>query len=775
MQSNLKIYHSALQSNRDKLQNELMSLSVGNKDLQERLRGYSNSFAQEKQKGEVLKDGIITERRRSFRLQKELDQTANTAEALAKRLDAGSKSTERQKDDHHSKRTSIYAPHTSQNTQSSFVEGDSTISKKKGGSDVLPISLRRQSSTHRTASLNSADVSEIGKEDADNISVEMLSNRYPRETESGGGSLTKLETRANNNKENNDIDGNNLKSSSTQAAQAGSKRASIRASNPHSLRSASNPRGSAAASTNSITDETSSVQESDNHSQVAGAVVNLLDQTEEIEKKQRPKGKIFKGGYNQTRRASMMASSKPLLGAREGLIGTSTFGGKNVNFGRTMSKLTDSVMEDPQGVILEQANEADFEMSQEMEKKARTRTSIKMILTDESKKADPEGIHILEKFFDQQDLSPVKRQSILEFINLVTKSTDDSPNRFESIAQTFLMQKTLESTPGFDQEIRGFGMAVRKNSIRATSMKSLSKLNNLVQEHTASQQNMKTEPWVEQLPQDMHSKKLMPIAPQNEFIIKTSRQEYREESPPKTERSHQILTKINENLQQLSETKTDRPMTVSRYGSTERSRPITSEFTRIRFNGMQSREGSRPKTNASSGMRKTGMANPNPGPSGWSILEALQGQQNPNNFDALNEEEDAERIHDGVNQFGSLQIDLNVISKTQEKPNEETLVKLYEHINADPSLKRQIHSIIRETIKVSKIENEKENVLETFQTFKKYYENLMTGHSKCGNDCIHLRRFYSKLKFNPTAPSNRQPMAIPVSVIKQPVFNCQKL
>ena len=92
--------------------------------------------------------------------------------------------------------------------------------------------------------------------------------------------------------------------------------------------------------------------------------------------------------------------------------------------------------------------------------------------------------------------------------------------------------------------------------------------------------------------------------------------------------------------------------------------------------------------------------------------------------------------------------------------------------------------IMQETIKVSKIDgggdlgtlNTEGNVLENFQVFRKYFENTMEQHqNKCGDNCIHLQRFYEKLRFDPVVQvSNRRPMAIPVSVIKQPVFNFQK-
>lgn len=37
----------------------------------------------------------------------------------------------------------------------------------------------------------------------------------------------------------------------------------------------------------------------------------------------------------------------------------------------------------------------------------------------------------------------------------------------------------------------------------------------------------------------------------------------------------------------------------------------------------------------------------------------------------------------------------------------------------------------------------------TFPEFKEYYANLMHIHDKCGEDCVHLERWYKKMGINP--------------------------
>lgn len=50
-----------------------MKLSEGNQALKDKIKGFNTTLTQEKQQIEVLKDGIVHERRKSFLLQQEIN------------------------------------------------------------------------------------------------------------------------------------------------------------------------------------------------------------------------------------------------------------------------------------------------------------------------------------------------------------------------------------------------------------------------------------------------------------------------------------------------------------------------------------------------------------------------------------------------------------------------------------------------------------------------------------------------------------------------------
>ena len=56
------------------------------------------------------------------------------------------------------------------------------------------------------------------------------------------------------------------------------------------------------------------------------------------------------------------------------------------------------------------------------------------------------------------------------------------------------------------------------------------------------------------------------------------------------------------------------------------------------------------------------------------------------------------------------------------------------------------------------------------EEFKIFFRRALHDHSRCGSLCPHLKRFYEKVRFD-IMRAKKGLISVPVSVIKEPVFN----
>jgi len=136
--------------------------------------------------------------------------------------------------------------------------------------------------------------------------------------------------------------------------------------------------------------------------------------------------------------------------------------------------------------------------------------------------------------------------------------------------------------------------------------------------------------------------------------------------------------------------------------------------------------------------------------------------------------------------IGSRSMINNSISQDDE------IRELYDHIKKNPNnigtyikLLNEIMNIEKvelkpkpvenqsiEETKKSKLREELDQILmmNSIDSFKEHFKSYSQQHTKCGEGCTHLKKFYKKIGFVSPNSSNRKVMNIPVSVIKKPLF-----
>lgn len=124
--------------------------------------------------------------------------------------------------------------------------------------------------------------------------------------------------------------------------------------------------------------------------------------------------------------------------------------------------------------------------------------------------------------------------------------------------------------------------------------------------------------------------------------------------------------------------------------------------------------------------------------------------------------EEERRFKESLNQAGNPEDEYEVYLSKIKIEKELTLFRMYLNIKQryfkDPSkfVKTFTHYFGREPPKIREgqpMESlDSDEFLFSFPEFKEYYANLMHIHDKCGEDCVHLQRWYKKMgiRTNPT-------------------------
>lgn len=731
---------------RDKLQNELARISEGNHTLRERLKSFNDTYTQEKEKVENLKQTLYQERGKASTM-KEVPASSEKPKAEVRYLPGKTISVKEI-----STQTDLTSPNdhnqpvklTRRNTQNS--------NEPKSGTRITTNRKESFMSIEQTEKQTEEDVSRLALEE--NSILELKRDQSKEMT-----------TNMKDYFSNKDSSFSNMGKGGSQTTEpqmtkvSPGRRASIQVKQPERTE-----RKNSTATENFIPVVAETLMtESSTSSQVqlnvgGGGTEDVFEKKAKVQ----PKGKIIRGSLG--RRSSIRGS----LGAGiEGLQGLGSLSKGRVNTSKSPNKSMESVARER---AIPEYEDDDAEASQEVEGRMPMRRE----------KNDASVLLHLERYLQKQNVSNDKIQLMIGNIHqLVQNKGQDKErqqNRKELILQSMISQPKKELQPSLDQALQGLTLVGRDNR-NNRSVPNLGKLlTPIEQPNNRLPPVNRLEP---QAAQENPQKKLGPIGlnikqAQKPTELVSVKKALKDGVGAKTERTNPVLAKMMaENMQQFAHQKSDKIFSVARYGSTEKQRVERAGPEQVSKSAKETpvkKEESKAKA-ALMQLRKSQPVGSTETLGGWSVVDALK-QNDGLQFESI-EEAAGDPIHEGMYQMGNLQMEKNVITKNLGK-DEETMLKLYDHINSNTALRQQLLSIMQETVKISKIEVE-QNVLENFQVFKEFFEDVMTGHSNCGANCMHLRRFYEKLRFDPIVPTNRKPMAIPVSVIKQPMFNYQKV
>mgnify|MGYP000911865458 CR=1 FL=1 len=453
------------------------------------------------------------------------------------------------------------------------------------------------------------------------------------------------------------------------------------------------------------------------------------------------KGKIIKG---QVHLRSLPRYKGQLLGKNETLVGK--------NYGlRIDGKSKEETIGEERGE-LDHTEDLEFSMGTEQQQP--------LVI-----KHDIEGNYHLEKYFANKKIHPEQSKNMVRMIQAMVRKAADSPKGLEKLMDILTIHKIIDA-----KSISSKKFIDKSKDTRSTFYHlSTDKTSNALDEDTAENDS---------------NLKYLSTQDQRVLTEPQTKGEW-QGNDKKPSRKNQILSKMLESqmaTMSFSNKPTERPLNIMRYGSTGKlqqaaDRPTTSsENPPKHLNSTQSSY-FRPNTGLF-GLRKNSQPsreNNTGGFSNWSIVDAMRANTTGDEFSGF---EEGERIHDGVYQMGNLIIDNKHLARNADKEREETVINLFRHINSDANLKKKVLGIMQETMKVSRINEpkgragfgEEISMIETFHSFKMYYQNMMEQHFRCGDKCVHLRRFFEKIKFDPKKTNTRVQMTVPVSIIKQPVF-----